>query len=393
MKNSVLCSLMLLAAACGGGSTDLAPEAAAGIGRAAGANGGGAPGGGAGGVTPGAGHGGAGAGGGGSGSGGSAGLGGGGSAGLGGGGTGGNSAGTGGGGTGGKTAGTGGGTAGAGGTGGGGSSAEGGGGSTAGGNSGAMIVTKPDGITPSSFACNHHFTDPPAEASAAHAFSVRIISNVAKPLPPTSGTVTRIDPSTGSTTGMPSTPIDATGMATLSLPGNARAAWKVSAGGATCDPCIDSYEFNRLVGANATGTTTPLDTIVFEIDHAVGWSEASGFLASQYLVGTILDCDGDPVMNATIAASGATSCPSVAMGPEAVCFVFPHDAKANPSTFYTATGATGQFVVYMATPGPVVVSAMGRLLASDASPTVLGKLEAITFAGSLSLGTMSPLRE
>jgi hypothetical protein len=165
----------------------------------------------------------------------------------------------------------------------------------------------------------------------------------------------------------------------------------VSAVGSFCDPCIDSYEFNRLVGPDATAATTPLSTTVFEIDHASGWSEASGFLASQYLLGTILDCDGDPVMNASISVDGATLCPSPNTGTNAVCFVFPQ-GKTNPSTSYTSTGAIGQFVVYTQTPGPVSVQAIGRLSPSDTSPSVIGTLDATTFAGSLSLGTTSPLR-
>jgi hypothetical protein len=230
----------------------------------------------------------------------------------------------------------------------------GGGNAGKGGNAGA-VVTKPDGVTPSSFGCNHHFADPPAEASADHAFSVQVISNVAKPLPATTGTLTLLDPSTGSTTGMPGGAIGMTGLATLSLPGHTRAAWKVSADGATCDPCIDSYEFNRLVGDNATGVSNPIGTTVFEIDHAAGWSEASGFLASQYLVGTILDCDGDPVRNATITAPGAMPCPDTSADPNAICFVYPQDPQLHPSIVYTSTGPTGQFVVYMQTPGPVAV--------------------------------------
>lgn len=260
------------------------------------------------------------------------------------------------------------------------------------------IVTKPDGRTPSNFSCNHHFVDPPLEAPAAHAFAVSVISNTAPmPTPASTGTLSLIDPLTGATAGMPSAMIDATGMALLSLAGNGRSAWRVTASGSRCDPCIDTYEFNRLVGPDATGTTTPLSTEVFEIDHAAGWSEASGFLASQFLLGTILDCDGDPVMGASISVTfdttntSATLCPAANTGTDAVCFVFPQ-SRANPSAFFTSTGAVGQFLVYTQRPGAVSVRALGRLDPGDAAPTTLGTLDAMTFAGSLSRGTTAPLR-
>ena len=97
-------------------------------------------------------------------------------------------------------------------------------------------------------------------------------------------------------------------------------------------------------------------------------------------------------MNASISVGDATLCPGPDTGTNAVCFVFPRD-QFNPSSSYTSTGAIGQFVVYTQTPGPVSVQAIGRLLPGDTSPSVIGTLDAVTFDGSLSLGTTSPLRE
>jgi hypothetical protein len=251
-------------------------------------------------------------------------------------------------------------------------------------------VTKSDGTTPANFACNHHFTDPPAQPIAPHAFHVSVFyrPNTFDPLP--GATVTLIDPATGLPGSNPSFTADASGSTSVPLAGNTRVAWWVQAQNGTslrCDPCLDGYVFNYLAPSNDRASTDVVQTSGVEVDWFHGLT--SGLGATPLVLGTVVDCDGDVVQNARVRVGEAPLC-SAATG-VFPCIAYRDEHSVDVSA--TATRATGVFVVVGDTPGPLSIRVEGRTDATQATTSVLGSLDVLTFERALSYGAATPLRE
>lgn len=266
-----------------------------------------------------------------------------------------------------------------------------GGGGGAGGAGGALgdaggVVTKPDG-KPSSFACNHHYVEMPSGPPASRTVAVGVVSTHGDK-PAMSGTVVGIDPATGAPLVDGGAPIDAMGDALLSVAPSTHTSFKVTGDNPLfCDPCVDTYAFSTWIPAGAA----PVPATILEIDFLAGVLRGGFGFGWFPIVGTVRDCDGDPVAGATVAVGNAPICHSQPNQPPDVCIAYPGPDGLRPDATRTATDADGRFVVFAApSTKPVSIRALGKLDAQGAAVPI-GSLDAVVFDRSVSFGDTTPL--
>ena len=249
----------------------------------------------------------------------------------------------------------------------------------------AGAVTKSDGVTPANFACNHSFTDGPVGSTVTEHFHVDAL-----PSGTNSGvTLTLVDGTTAQPIGTSSMSSDA-GDLSLDVAGNSRVAWlSHSDGSCARDSCVDTYQFNQLTLANGAAATGTMAVTVWEIDDYAGFISAGGLGPSRNvpagaLLGTVTDCDGDPVMNAHVRFHDAPLC----------------NQSASPCLWYdvaggalsnTATNADGRFLLLGAPLTAFNVTATGVLSGSTVEAE-LASADVVGIDQAFSLAALTPLR-
>lgn len=244
-------------------------------------------------------------------------------------------------------------------------------------------VLKSDGTTPADFSCLHRFTDGPAGAVRDRTVRVGVMTTrdrrgerfAAADIP-----ITLIDPVTGAPTGQPAFRTDANGNATIPLAESTRVAWKIEAGFARpCDPCVDTYEYNRLVRGDA------LEARAVEIDLFFGLSPTTGASTAPKVYLTVVDCAGDPVMNAR------TDLPICRFGdPARPCVSYLGGDGFQQDPRLPATTGAGRFYVAPAQGGPLSITVRGSTVSRGAE-LELGRLDVVTATRAAIFGTITPL--
>jgi len=238
-------------------------------------------------------------------------------------------------------------------------------------------VTKPDGVTPANYRCNHSFSDGPPGGNVDQHFHVGIMTNSDREGVRSGAVGARVelvDPRTGASIDPFILVTDAHGNVTLPLGGNVRIAWKIAEGfwGSPCDPCVTTYELNRLT------STATITTRIVEVDHFFGLTPGLGQGSAAKVIGTVVDCDGDPVKNATIEYA-----PPCAPGGQRPCQAY--YAAGRPDVRATATDRDGRFLVFPAAEGPVTVRVRG-------GAEIIGETSFVAFDRSVIWTVATPLR-
>ena len=253
---------------------------------------------------------------------------------------------------------------------------------------------KPNGAN-SNLGCNGTNNDPAATTSSV---TITFVTT-AQPLsgtPPLLGgvSIATYTLATGTTAGGAAVTTTATAganlaMATESLTASKRYAFALNAplNGATT--YVPTYQFNSLTPPH--GTVGTAATFGFLVIPETIYSAFIGLLnitptavaGDMQVAARIVDCDGDPVVNAVVA--DISNC-SAGTFPCAGYF-----ASGTPNSGAKLTDASGQFVVAGVTPGHVYDINLNAVITAGGAVTKIGHLAVYGQPNTVGLGVVGPL--
>jgi hypothetical protein len=261
------------------------------------------------------------------------------------------------------------------------------GGGGGGGGTTTVAVTKADGSA-ANFACNHSFSDGPAQGAISQKMDV--VAQGATSSPPLPGTrIALLNPGTATTSGVFAIS-DSSGNATMATTGNTRIGFKNHHDPDT-QTYIDTYEYNRLTtgtagaGTNVMGTRVITSTVYGVFGGLLG-AQPSDLAGKVAVAGAINDCDGDTVAHATVTIPGnPPTCATAATYP---CVAYFRSGVPNRNA--KDSDVDGQFVVLAAAPGALTITVNGSLTDGGTAES-LGELNIFGVADTVAIGTSAPL--
>ncbi len=148
----------------------------------------------------------------------------------------------------------------------------------------------------------------------------------------------------------------------------------------------DTYQFGEVVSAAQSDTLLPVELMSSSIiSLASSSASVTQDLSMGAIVGTVNNCGGDAIQNAIVVlyniGTGTTITTNIFYG---------NPPLGLPAPSLTWTSSQGDFLAFNVPPGTYQVQAMGTLLASDTTTTVLGQSYGEAITGSVSIVNIQP---
>jgi hypothetical protein len=192
----------------------------------------------------------------------------------------------------------------------------------------------------------------------------------------TSNTVGNASPGITATT-------DSNGLAVVTLPTGTPF---VAAGFSSTD--IPTYQFGEILSASNANSLFPVLLVsTGTVQLISGLAGTSVDTTKGSLAGTVWDCSGNPIENATVYLVDAATGMTVTA---VITYFTPSGSLDIPSPSQKLTSSDGLFLAMNIPPGTYYAVASGVLSASDTTTTVLGESYVESIPGALSIVNLPP---